>query len=78
MQSEEQRQQVKTMTMQALSRLEALKLEESSAPPISHVGTRRRPQTKLLGELDSLPPPPKDMPKGGGQIGKSSLLPRGM
>ena len=68
MQSEEQRQQVKVATMQALSRLEALALEpKDPAPPTSK-------KRGMYNELEQLPPPPKTSPK---EPGRAATMPRG-
>lgn len=64
MQSEEQRQQVKMVTMQALSRLEELKLVPSTSK-----------KDDLLDELARLPSPPKASPIG---PSKSATMPRGV
>lgn len=80
MQSQEQRQQVKAITMQALNRLEELKLESSSqpklAPSTSTCSTVRTKEASLLSELDLLPPPPKDSPKGASN--RASTMPKGI
>ena len=69
MQSEEQKEQVKLITMQALNRLEELKLEPSaSGKPKS-----KPADSSLLSQLDRLPPPPSKAPKGASQ---SSTLPK--
>ena len=73
MQSEEQKQQVKAITEQALSRLENLQLnseQKPSAPEPSKVD--------LLDELELLPPPPTNTPVGKGGVSKSTSLPRGV
>lgn len=80
MQSDEHKQQVKVITMQALNRLEELKLQDApSAPPLTSSSTgKKKTAANLLSELDSLPPPPINSPKGGVKASKSSTLPRGM
>ena len=80
MRSEEQRDQVKKMTMQALGRLEQLKLSETSAPPpkaYSSSSLKKKADSNLLSELDSLPPPPKGSPSGVHGSRSHLSLPRG-
>lgn len=81
MRSEEQRKQVKGITMQALSRFEKLKLEPTgpSAPPKqSSSSSGVKSDIDLLSELDQLPPPPSDSPKGTAKgTNRSATMPRG-
>lgn len=76
MQSEDQKQKMKMITMQALSRLEQLKLDD---PPLSSPAGGK----DLLSQLDNLPSPPSEQPRGGGGGGggearKAGTMPRGI
>lgn len=72
MQSEEQKQQVKAITEQALSRFEELQLNSEHTPSAPSLVKK----DDMLSELDQLPPPPKSLPAERG-VGKSTSLPRG-
>lgn len=74
MQSEEEKQQVKTITMQALSRLEKLKLDSSQTTPST---SKKADKKSLLNELDNLPPPPSTQPKKSVSATRASTMPRG-
>ena len=79
METEEARQKIKVLSTKAMSRLEGIeKLESSPQPPKT---SSKQGKRNLLSELDSLPPPPSEMPKGGGgtrSTGKAATMPRGM
>ncbi len=60
------------ITEQALSRFEELQLESEKKPSAPLPSTKKK--IDLLSELDQLPPPPTDTPKG---VSKSASLPRG-
>ncbi len=84
MESEEYKEKIKTVAVQALSRLEKLKVPDptpSAPPPYSSRTPTSSSSKDLLSELDNLPLPPKGSPRvvGGGSSGiRGAATPRGV
>ena len=82
MQSEDHKKKVRMITVQALSRLEELKLEDPVvSSQTSSSSVKNVTDKDLLSQLDSLPPPPSERPGsgggGGGDTRRTATIPRG-